>query len=76
MFTDGFGTPSAIRMMSVISLFASFGFGVVTLKLDGKEDVGLLITSAFLLGAFAPKVPATLAYPELGGRQKRPSRDS
>ena len=54
---DDKGAPSSMRLMSVISLFASIGFGSITIfnRVEGTNQNGLFITFAFLLGAFAPK---------------------
>ena len=54
---DDQGNPSSMRLMSVIALFASIVFGLLTiLHPVGSQGVnGLYITMAFLLAAFAPK---------------------
>ena len=54
---DHNGNPSSMRLMSVISLFASIAFGLVTILHSGasNNENGLYITIAFLLAAFAPK---------------------
>jgi len=50
---DNQGNQSSIRLMSFISLFAAIGSGYITLT-NAPQD-GVMITFAFLLGAFAPK---------------------
>jgi len=45
---------SSMRIMSLFSLFASFYFSFLTIKLD--SEIGLYIVSMFVIGAFAPKV--------------------
>ena len=54
---DHTGNPSSIRLMSMIALFASIAFGLLTLLRPGADDglTGLYLTVAFLLAAFAPK---------------------
>lgn len=54
---DDKGNPSSMRLMCVISLIASIGFGLITTlhSAASKNENGLYITFAFLLGAFAPK---------------------
>ena len=53
------GKPSTMRLMSLIALVASIGFGLMTLTDDTAVNAanrnGVYITSAFLLAAFAPK---------------------
>jgi len=41
----------------MIALFASIGFGAITIlnRAEGRNENGLFITFAILLGAFAPK---------------------
>jgi hypothetical protein len=48
---------SSMRLMCVISLVASIGFGLITTLHSAAQqgENGLYITFAFLLGAFAPK---------------------
>lgn len=54
--TDDEGHPSSMRLMSIVALMAAIAFGILTL-LDGADHDynGLYLTTAFLLGAFAPK---------------------
>ena len=54
---DDKGNLSSMRLMCVISLIASIGFGLITTlhSAASQNENGLYITSAFLLGAFAPK---------------------
>ena len=54
---DDKSVPSSKRLMSMITLFASIGFGVITIfnKSEGMNQNGLFITFGFLLAAFAPK---------------------
>ena len=54
MLTDHDGKMSSMRVMSFMSLFASFGAGYFTIMQDSSGN-GVYITSAFLLGAFCPK---------------------
>ncbi len=56
-FEDHLGKPSSMRLMSFIALWASIGFGLLTvLYRPVNNDLnGLFITTAFLLAAFAPK---------------------
>ena len=56
MFTDPWGKPSMMRLMSLVSLVASIWFGWLTINdANPTTDAGIYITSAFLLAAFAPK---------------------
>jgi hypothetical protein len=43
--------------MSVIAFFASIGFGAITIlnRSEGRNENGLFITFAFLLGTFTSK---------------------
>lgn len=51
------GVKSNMRLMSVISLFASILFALITLSgRAGDTNTGLIITAMFLAGAFCPKV--------------------
>ncbi len=54
---DDKGSPSSMRLMSMVALFASIGFGIISILHTeaGKNLNGLYITFAFLLAAFAPK---------------------
>ncbi len=52
---DGLGQASSMRLMSFCSLFASMGFGYLTMMMKRPSEFGVYITCAFLLGAFAPK---------------------
>lgn len=52
---DADGKPSSMRLMSVIALFASILFGWMTIESAAQNQNGVFITTAFLLGAFAPK---------------------
>jgi len=54
---DDKGTPSSMRLMSMVALIASIAFGIITIfhTVNGKNLNGLYITFAFLLAAFAPK---------------------
>jgi hypothetical protein len=52
---DDEGKPSSMRLMSLIALFASIGFGWMTLSSNATSQNGVYITTAFLLAAFAPK---------------------
>ena len=51
------GNPSSMRLISVIALFASILFGLITIlhPAASNDANGLYITTAFLLAAFAPK---------------------
>ncbi len=42
---DDKGVPSSMRLMSMISLFASIGFGAITIfnKVEGTDQNGLMI---------------------------------
>lgn len=62
MSTKGFleespGMTSSMRVMSMIALLASIGFGVLTLfhGRAAQNPNALLITFGFLVSAFAPK---------------------
>jgi hypothetical protein len=46
-----------MRLMSVIAFFASIGFGAITIlnRSEGRNENGLFITFAFLLGTFTSK---------------------
>ena len=52
---DHQGNPSSMRVMSVIALLASIGFGVITVLYPEENNQGLYITTVFLIAAFAPK---------------------
>jgi hypothetical protein len=54
---DDRGSPSSMRLMSVIALIASIVFGLLTTlhPVANQGTNGLYITMAFLLAAFAPK---------------------
>ena len=52
---DADGNPSSMRLMNVIALFASIWFGWMTLNSNASSQNGVYITTAFLIGAFAPK---------------------
>ena len=52
---DHQGNPSSMRMMSLVALLASIGFGVITVLYSEENSQGLYITTAFLIAAFAPK---------------------
>ncbi len=54
---DDLGSPSSMRLMSVIALIASIVFGLLTIlhPVASQGANGLYITMAFLLAAFAPK---------------------
>jgi hypothetical protein len=56
-FEDDVGNLSSMRLMCVIALVASIGFGLITTlhPAASQDENGLYITFAFLLGAFAPK---------------------
>ena len=51
------GNPSSMRLMSMIALFASIAFALITILHSAATQNlnGLYITIAFLLAAFAPK---------------------
>ena len=51
------GNYSSMRLMSMIALFASIAFGLITILHSAATQNlnGLYITIAFLLAAFAPK---------------------
>ena len=54
---DHTGDASSMRLMSVVALIASIGFGLIALihpTAQGSPN-GLYLTVAFLLAAFAPK---------------------
>ncbi len=54
--TDDEGHPSSMRLMSMVALVAAIMFGVLTLLYDTTpQGNGLYLTTAFLVGAFAPK---------------------
>lgn len=54
---DDNGNPSSMRLMSVIALIASIGFGIISIfhTAASTNENGLYVTFAFLLAAFAPK---------------------
>lgn len=54
---DDNGNPSSMRLMSMIALIASIGFGIISIlhKSAITNENGLYVTFAFLLAAFAPK---------------------
>lgn len=54
---DDNGNPSSMRLMSVIALIASIGFGIISILHTeaSTNENGLYVTFAFLLAAFAPK---------------------
>lgn len=54
---DNQGNPSSMRLMSVVALFASIVFGLISLlhATASQNENGLWITTAFLIAAFAPK---------------------
>ena len=56
--TDDKGTPSSIRLMSLVSLLAGIFFGWLTLThgTASQGENGVYITTLFILGAFCPKV--------------------
>lgn len=57
-FKEESGTPSSMRLMSIIALVAAIVFGGITIYLytgDAANYNGISITIAFLLAAFAPK---------------------
>lgn len=69
------GVKSSMRLMSMIALIASIGFGIATIRVlpsdsESKQE-GMYITFGFLLAAFAPKalqkfaenMPTTSANP-------------
>ena len=67
MLSDDSGKMSTMRVMNVLSLLASFGFGYLTITVEGAGETGVYITSAFLIGAFAPKALQAFfekAYPQ------------
>ena len=56
LLTDELGKRSMMRLMSFIALIASVWFGWLTLMVTNENsDMGVYITTAFLLAAFAPK---------------------
>ena len=55
ILSDDSGAPSSMRLMSMIALFTSIGFGWVTITKDLISYNGIYITIGFLLAAFAPK---------------------
>ena len=48
------GTPSSMRLMSMMSFVASVVFAGLAITGNGGAD-GVVITFGFLVGAFAPK---------------------
>ena len=53
---DDKGTPSSMRLMSMIALLSSIGFGLISIFYkNGESENGLYLTIIFLLAAFAPK---------------------
>ena len=52
------GNRSETRLMCFLSLLFSFAMSLLTVQLEdsGAREIGLLLSMAFLLGAFAPKV--------------------
>jgi len=54
--TDDHGTPSSMRLMSVLALVASIVFGFLVVTQDNPTAEALYVTIGFLLSAFAPKV--------------------
>lgn len=50
---DSTGKFSSMRLMSILSLLASFYFAHLTINLDSQ--IGLYIVPLFVAGAFAPK---------------------
>jgi hypothetical protein len=69
--TEANGKRSAMRLMSIISLFAAIMFGLVTLLGSNAEsdDAGVMITLIFIVGAFAPKAVQKFAEEELNKRK-------
>lgn len=56
LLTDDDGNRSSMRLMSFIALIASIGFGWIAIGCSSaNSDVGIYITSVFVLAAFAPK---------------------
>lgn len=57
MMQDHSGKPSTMRMMNVLSLFASMVFGYMAMAhpVASQGENGIYITFGFLVGAFAPK---------------------
>ncbi len=54
--TDDQGTPSSMRLMSLMALVASIVFGFLVVTQDQPTAEALYLVVAFLLSAFAPKV--------------------
>ena len=54
--TEDNGNRSTIRLMSILSLFAAIGFGVLILLFDSDGAHGLYLVTLFLCGAFCPKL--------------------
>lgn len=53
---DDQGTPSSMRLMSIVALLASIAFGLISIFYkNGTSENGLYLTTIFLLAAFAPK---------------------
>ena len=57
LLDDHQGTPSSMRVMSFIALFASIAFGLITIlhSAASQNENGIYITISFLIAAFAPK---------------------
>lgn len=56
-FQEDVGSSSMMRLMCLISLLASVGFGALTLLIADPVIVsaGVVLALIFLIGAFAPK---------------------
>ena len=67
-FTENDNKKSSMRLMCLVSLFASIGVGAMTILRPVGGD-GVYITMAFLLGAFAPKAIQKFAENKLGGQK-------
>ena len=66
---DNEGNSSSMRLMAITALLASIMFGLLTILRSPGGD-GLYITTAFLLGAFAPKALQKFAENKLAGKKE------
>ena len=65
---DDRGNQSSMQLMSLLSLLAGIASGILAVLGRASQD-GVLITTMFLLFAFAPKVAQKFIETRLGGPQ-------
>ena len=58
LFEDDEGNFSSMRVMSFISIFAAIGYSIMTFSVTSETSIETrkYVISAFLIGAFLPKV--------------------